>query len=268
MSVRIAGTTSCRTHWWNWLSSHIRYSGEPAFADHRLAGDAVAGVELDPARLDQRPAGADQAVALDLLGVAARGREDQHRGAVVAPPGQTDRLLQPLGVPAVGHLHVVHPDTVAATRQRDGLPTSRFRANLTSSSTDDGRRPAWARRSRPGPSPAADRQRYREKLRRCLDVFGRMLNESKFDFERPLTGLEIEFNLVDADQDPAMRNEEVLAAIADEVFQTELGQFNIEINVPPAARWPARPPRSSRPSCGPASTTPRSAPGRSARTSS
>jgi hypothetical protein len=44
----------------------------------------------------------------------------------------------------------------------------------------------------------ADRLRYREKLRRCLDVFGRMLNESKFDFERPLTGTEIEFNLVDA----------------------------------------------------------------------
>ncbi len=80
----------------------------------------------------------------------------------------------------------------------------------------------------------ADRLRYREKLRRCLDVFGRMLNESKFDFERPLTGTEIEFNLVDARQDPAMRNEEVLAAIADEVFQAEMGQFNIEMNVRPA----------------------------------
>jgi hypothetical protein len=79
----------------------------------------------------------------------------------------------------------------------------------------------------------ADRLRYREKLRRCLDVFGRMLNESKFDFERPLTGTEIEFNLVDAQQDPAMRNEEVLAAIADEVFQAEMGQFNIEMNVRP-----------------------------------
>jgi hypothetical protein len=78
-----------------------------------------------------------------------------------------------------------------------------------------------------------DRQRYREKLRRCLDVFGRMLNESRFDFERPLTGMEIEFNLVDGKQDPAMRNQEVLAAIADEVFQAEMGQFNIEINVRP-----------------------------------
>jgi len=78
-----------------------------------------------------------------------------------------------------------------------------------------------------------DRQRYREKLRTCLDVFARMLGESKFDFERPLTGLEIEFNLVDGQQDPAMRNAEVLSAIANDDFQTELGQFNIEINVRP-----------------------------------
>jgi hypothetical protein len=78
-----------------------------------------------------------------------------------------------------------------------------------------------------------DRQRYREKLRTCLDVFARMLGESKFDFERPLTGLEIEFNLVDGQQDPAMRNAEVLNAIANDDFQTELGQFNIEINVRP-----------------------------------
>jgi hypothetical protein len=78
-----------------------------------------------------------------------------------------------------------------------------------------------------------DRLLYREKLRRCLDVFARMLSQSKFDFERPLTGLEIEFNLVDAEQNPAMRNAEVLNAIANDAFQTELGQFNIEINVQP-----------------------------------
>ncbi|MGX7680543.1 glutamate-cysteine ligase family protein [Jatrophihabitans sp. DSM 45814] len=78
-----------------------------------------------------------------------------------------------------------------------------------------------------------DRQRYRAKVRRCLDVLARMLAESKFDFERPLTGLEIEFNLIDAHSDPAMKNAQVLAAIANEDFQTELGQFNIEINVKP-----------------------------------
>jgi gamma-glutamyl:cysteine ligase YbdK (ATP-grasp superfamily) len=79
-----------------------------------------------------------------------------------------------------------------------------------------------------------DRQRYRQKLRACLDVFGRMLSESRFDFEQPLTGLEIEFNLVGDDFDPAMRNAEVLEAIASDVFQAEVGQFNIEINVRPS----------------------------------
>ena len=78
-----------------------------------------------------------------------------------------------------------------------------------------------------------DRTRYREKVRRCLDVLARMLTESRFDFERPMTGLEIELNLVDWDGQPAMRNAEVLAAIADPAFQTELGRFNIEINVAP-----------------------------------
>ncbi len=78
-----------------------------------------------------------------------------------------------------------------------------------------------------------DRARYREKVRRCLDVFAAMLRESRFEFERPLTGLEIELNLVDERAEPAMRNAEALAAIADPAFQTELGQFNIEVNVAP-----------------------------------
>lgn len=78
-----------------------------------------------------------------------------------------------------------------------------------------------------------DRTRYREKVRRCLDVFARMLHESRFDFESPMTGLEIELNLVDELGDPVLRNTEALEAIADPDFQTELGQFNIEINVAP-----------------------------------
>jgi hypothetical protein len=80
-----------------------------------------------------------------------------------------------------------------------------------------------------------DRVRYREKVRTCLDVLGRMLSESAFDFDRPLAGLEIELNLVDGEANPAMRNAHVLEVIADPAFVTELGQFNIEINVPPRA---------------------------------
>jgi len=78
-----------------------------------------------------------------------------------------------------------------------------------------------------------DRQRYREKIRHCLDAFARMLRESHFDFERPLIGLEIELNIIDSAGDPALVNAKVLDLIADPDFQTELGQFNIEINVPP-----------------------------------
>ncbi len=78
-----------------------------------------------------------------------------------------------------------------------------------------------------------DRAKYRQKIRRSLDVFAAMLREARFDVERPLTGMEIELNLVDGQADPAMRNAEVLAAIADPDFQTELGQFNVEINLPP-----------------------------------
>jgi len=80
----------------------------------------------------------------------------------------------------------------------------------------------------------ADRTRHREKVRRCLDVFARMLREAAFDTDDPMTGLEMELNLVDGRGDPALKNAEALAAIADPGFQTELGQFNIEINVPPA----------------------------------
>jgi gamma-glutamyl:cysteine ligase YbdK (ATP-grasp superfamily) len=80
----------------------------------------------------------------------------------------------------------------------------------------------------------ADRTRYREKVHRCLDVFERMLSEDLFHTDDPMTGLEVELNLVDDAGDPALKNAEVLEAIADPAFQTELGQFNIEINVPPA----------------------------------
>ena len=80
----------------------------------------------------------------------------------------------------------------------------------------------------------ADRTRYREKVHRCLDTFARMLSEHQFDTDDPMTGMEVELNLVDELGDPALKNAEALAAIADPAFQTELGQFNIEINVPPA----------------------------------
>jgi Glutamate-cysteine ligase family 2(GCS2) len=78
-----------------------------------------------------------------------------------------------------------------------------------------------------------DRQRYRTKVRQDLDVFEHMLTQHIFDYERPLTGMEIELDLVDEDYQPRMANAEVLERIADPRYQTELGQFNIEFNVDP-----------------------------------
>jgi gamma-glutamyl:cysteine ligase YbdK (ATP-grasp superfamily) len=79
----------------------------------------------------------------------------------------------------------------------------------------------------------ADRRAYREKVRLCLDVLARMLQESRFETEPQQVGLEIELNLVDSDGWPSMKNADVLGAIADPAWATELGQFNLEINVPP-----------------------------------
>ena len=79
------------------------------------------------------------------------------------------------------------------------------------------------------------RQRYREKVQLCLDVFERMLATSHFEAEQPLTGLELELNLVDGGYQPFFGNTAVLEEITDPAFQTELGAFNIEFNVPPRA---------------------------------
>ncbi|KQX46322.1 MULTISPECIES: glutamate-cysteine ligase family protein [unclassified Streptomyces] len=78
-----------------------------------------------------------------------------------------------------------------------------------------------------------DRRRFRNKMHTCLDVFARMLREARFDFERPQVGLEIELNLVDGAAEPAMRGPDVLAAVSDPSWSTELGRFNLEINIEP-----------------------------------
>jgi len=78
-----------------------------------------------------------------------------------------------------------------------------------------------------------DRRAYREKVRQCLDVFARMLRESRFETEPRQVGLEIELNLVDPDGMPSMSNLAALEAIADPNWASELGRFNLEINVPP-----------------------------------
>ncbi|MGW6570321.1 glutamate-cysteine ligase family protein [Streptomyces sp. NPDC054975] len=79
----------------------------------------------------------------------------------------------------------------------------------------------------------SDRQRYRRKLQQCLAGLARLLAEKRFDRPRNLMGLEIELNLVGADGMPRMVNGAVLDRIASPDFQTELGMFNLEVNIAP-----------------------------------
>jgi len=78
-----------------------------------------------------------------------------------------------------------------------------------------------------------DRQRYRAKVQRCIDTLAVMLREQPFARDEPMTGLEVELNLVGgADLAPALAGESVLACLGDE-FQSELGRWNLELNLPP-----------------------------------
>jgi hypothetical protein len=78
-----------------------------------------------------------------------------------------------------------------------------------------------------------DRVQYRQKVRSCLDALAMMLAGNAFATDDSMTGLEIELNLIDAQAQPVMRNAEVLAGLDDPTFQTELGQFNLELNARP-----------------------------------
>ncbi|WP_327712149.1 glutamate-cysteine ligase family protein [Streptomyces sp. NBC_00464] len=79
----------------------------------------------------------------------------------------------------------------------------------------------------------SDRQKYRRKLHQCLEGLGRLLAERRFDRPRSLMGMEIELNLAGADGMPKMLNGQVLDRIASGDFQTELGMFNLEVNIVP-----------------------------------
>ncbi|MFI6350994.1 glutamate--cysteine ligase [Streptomyces sp. NPDC050560] len=78
-----------------------------------------------------------------------------------------------------------------------------------------------------------DRQRFRDKLGQCLTALARLLDEGRFEGPRNLMGLEMEMNLAGSDGMPRMLNEQVLERVSGMDFQTELGMFNLEVNIPP-----------------------------------
>lgn len=76
-------------------------------------------------------------------------------------------------------------------------------------------------------------RRYRQKVRRGLDVFAAMLHEVPFDDDKRMLGLELEVDIVDPDGAPAMRNADFLAHHDDPLIKEELGLFNLEFNAVP-----------------------------------
>lgn len=78
-----------------------------------------------------------------------------------------------------------------------------------------------------------DRQRYRANVHRCLDALSIMLRDDPFARDEPMTGLEVELNLVGDDLEPALVGDAVLESLGSPEFQTELGRWNLELNLPP-----------------------------------
>ena len=155
---------------------------------------AVVDVAGHQHRVD--PLGADD---LDeVVEVGAPGRR-------AAPPGGTTRPRCQSEVWIRRTLRTVwrRCDSTRDLRRRPGGRT--WLAGLHTirwSRCDHGRdwRPAMGETSQRRGYTREERQRYREKVRQNLDVFEQMLAAvAASTFERPMTGLEIELNLVDAD---------------------------------------------------------------------
>lgn len=77
----------------------------------------------------------------------------------------------------------------------------------------------------------SQRTRYRRELRRNLDVFETYLDHADFRDESTI-GLELELNLVDEHEQPALASSAVLAAIDDDEWVHEIGDFNVETDLP------------------------------------
>ena len=108
--------------------------------------------------------------------------------------------------------------------------------------------PAWE--GRPGQCYTREqRQRYREKVTPCLDVFEQMLATSSFEFDKPMTGMEIELNLVDADYRPQLDNAEVLRRDRRPRVPDRAGAATTSSSTSPAASCSATRRSSSRASC-------------------
>jgi gamma-glutamyl:cysteine ligase YbdK (ATP-grasp superfamily) len=83
------------------------------------------------------------------------------------------------------------------------------------------------------PLARVDAAAIRRRLDRSITALSRMVADGLFDTEAETCGFEIELDLVDPLGRPRQVNAAVLAAMNRRDFQTELSQFNIELNLLP-----------------------------------
>src|SRR4029453_9867459 len=80
----------------------------------------------------------------------------------------------------------------------------------------------------------ADYPRFSERLERCLEALGRLLERPGFGVGPRTIGAELELFLIDDDGRPLARNQAVLADADDPHLTLELDRFNLEVNPSPS----------------------------------
>jgi Glutamate-cysteine ligase family 2(GCS2) len=83
------------------------------------------------------------------------------------------------------------------------------------------------------PCPGEDPRCYGHEIDACLKMLNQMLADGCFSAGPDQMGMELELNLIDGNINPAMANVTMLELLDDPMFQAELGQHMIELNLPP-----------------------------------
>ena len=80
---------------------------------------------------------------------------------------------------------------------------------------------------------AQERSRYRAKVKADLAALRQLVEERWLGTGEPAMGLELELYIIDGGGRPMPVNAEVLDRLPAKAFQTELAQYNLEIDLPP-----------------------------------
>src|SRR5581483_7432700 len=78
-----------------------------------------------------------------------------------------------------------------------------------------------------------DLQCHGNEIDACLNALNRMLTERCFSACPVQMGMELELNIIDDNVNPVMANVAMLEHVGNPIFQAELGQHMIELNLPP-----------------------------------